>query len=93
MSTKVCKECLRELDETMFKMYRTGNRISVCKDCVSHKMRLSRLRWQIKKREWQLHDYTTRHLLEELANRGVIGKVYVDGNTFELNDYNIIKQL
>ena len=89
MATMICKECLRELDETMFKMHRSGKRNCVCKDCISKKMKLSRLRWQDRGRARRLQDYSTRVMLEELASRGVVGKFYVDGNTFDLNNYNI----
>ena len=94
MATKICKECLRELDESMFKPYRNGTRICVCKDCVSQKMAISRKKWQDKGRRFRygLTDIPPAKLFEELAYRGVIGKVFLDGNEFNLSDFNVLEQ-
>jgi len=75
-------------------MHRSGKRICTCKDCVSQKMAISRKKWQERGRRFKygLGDIPTAKLLEELAFRGVIGKVYVDGNEFNLSDFNVLEQ-
>lgn len=93
MITKICNDCLRELPETMFKMHRSGKRNCVCKDCISQKMKISRVKTRDKWRHYHLKQWTTSRLLEELAYRGVVGKVYVEGNEFNLNDYNLIEHV
>ena len=93
MSTKVCSECLRELPETMSKMYRTGKRVCVCRDCVAQKTKANRIRGREGWRALRLQDYTTKTMLEELASRGVVGKVYVDGNVVSIEDFNVMQNV
>lgn len=41
-STRVCKECGRELPITNFKVTRNGTRVFVCNACVAEKYRINR---------------------------------------------------
>lgn len=42
METKVCKSCERELPVSQFKLTRSGNPQSVCRECCADKLRETR---------------------------------------------------
>ena len=83
-----CKNCGRELDESNFKLTRWGEYSTVCKECVTKKMRETKTRMENEKREayirannekrtLRLADFSPRELMEELARRGYTGKLTV----------------
>jgi ribosome-binding protein aMBF1 (putative translation factor) len=88
METKICKDCGRELPIKMFKKTRYGDRVSVCTECATKKMRENkekkRIEEAIKVREQAridaevkttLSSFTPRQLMEELARRGYKGEL------------------
>ena len=77
--TIVCRDCGRELPETMFKRTRWGTRSCVCNDCATSKCAKTKKERKddenTKQRELRLKDFTPRELMEELARRGYEGKL------------------
>lgn len=90
MESKICKDCGRELPISYFKKTRYGERVSVCTECATMKMRENKEKKRIaeeisKKEEAQrkadaqatltLSDFTPRQLMLELKRRGYEGKL------------------
>lgn len=85
---KTCKDCGRELPISYFKKTRYGDRVSVCTECATRKMRENkekkRMETVIKMRQeaqkeaevkTALGQFTPRQLMEELARRGYKGEL------------------
>lgn len=85
---KECKCCGRTLPIYSFKLSRYGDRVSVCTECATKKMRENkekkRIEEAIKVREQAQKDaevkttlssFTPRQLMEELARRGYKGEL------------------
>ena len=86
--TKVCRDCGRELPVEKFKKNRYGERVSVCTESATRKMRENkekkRIEETIKVKEKARADaevrnalsgFTPRQLMEELSRRGYKGKL------------------
>lgn len=87
-TTKICRDCGRELPIERFKRNRYGERVSVCLDCDTRKRRENkekkRLRAAMDARQLMLKEeedktalstFTPRQLMEELARRGYKGEL------------------
>jgi ribosome-binding protein aMBF1 (putative translation factor) len=90
MESKICKDCGRELPISYFKKTRYGERVSVCTECATMKMRENkekkRIMEEIKAKEeaqkkadaqatLTLADFTPRQLMLELKRRGYEGEL------------------
>ena len=87
-TTKICRDCGRELPIERFKRSRYGDRVSVCLDCDTRKRRENKekkrmeaameARQKMLKEEdvkSELSAYNSRQLMAELARRGYEGKL------------------
>lgn len=89
-TTKICKDCGRELPIEMFKKTRYGDRVSVCTECATKKRRENKAKkgmeaaLAIEKRlkaqkeeevKTALSAFTPFQLIEELARRGYRGEL------------------
>lgn len=85
---KRCKDCGRELPIEMFKKTRYGDRVSVCTECATRKLRENkekkRMEMAMEARQQAQKDaevktalsqFTPRQLMEELARRGYKGEL------------------
>lgn len=87
-TTKICRDCGRELPIERFKKNKFGQPVSVCLDCDTRKRRENKekkhmeaameARQQMLKEEevkWELSAYNSRQLMAELARRGYEGEL------------------
>ena len=87
-TTRICKDCGRELPIENFKKTRWGDRVSVCIDCDTRKRRENkekkRIEMDMRVKEQAridaevktaLSTFTPRQLMEELARRGYKGEL------------------
>lgn len=87
-TTKICRDCGRELPIERFKRNKFGQPVSVCLDCDTRKRRENkekkRLRAAMDARQLMLKEeevkselsaYNSRQLMEELARRGYKGEL------------------
>lgn len=99
MGTIICKNCGRELDETMFKLSRWGKRVSVCTECAKAKRKENAMREAEEKldemsaavqnaRHLRIHEFTPRELMEELSRRGYTGKLeYTETKVIDISNF------
>lgn len=90
-TTKKCKCCGRELPLSEFSSNGLGE-LSTCKECVQKKRAATRLKNE-KERDFEkelaeakkmrLADFTPRELMEELAERGIEGKMRIPKTTYK----------
>ena len=91
METKKCKCCGRELPLSEF--HKTGFGVTnTCKECVVKKQKEGRAAKK-KERDFEqeianakkmrLADFTPRDLMEELARRGIEGKMFIPETTYK----------
>ena len=87
-TTKICRDCGRELPIERFKRNKFGQPVSVCLDCDTRKRRENKQKKLIEKameeRQQMLKEeevkselcaFTPRQLMEELARRGYEGEL------------------
>lgn len=87
-TSRICKDCGRELPIENFKKTRFGDRVHVCTECATRKLRENKAKKRIEKAmqvkeearkeaevKTALGAFTPRQLMEELARRGYEGKL------------------
>jgi len=87
-TTKICKDCGRELPIENFKKTRWGDRVSVCTECATRKLRENKQKKLMEKAmeerqkmlkeeevKSELSAYNSRQLMAELARRGYEGEL------------------
>ena len=87
-TTKICKDCGRELPIENFKRTWKGTRVNTCTECATKKLRENKekKREEQKQKEFEqarinneaktaLATFTSRQLMEELARRGYKGQL------------------
>ena len=90
--TKKCKCCGRELPLSEFNMSGCGVLLNTCKECMANKQKEGRKKKKQERdfeqelanaRKMRLADFSPRDLMEELANRGIDGKMYIPKTTYK----------
>ena len=97
--TKKCKCCGRELPISEF--HKTGFGLTnTCKECVIKKQSEGRSKKKKERnfeqeianaKKMRLADFTPRELMEELASRGIEGKMFIPQTTYKEVDLKTFK--
>lgn len=91
METKKCKCCGRELPLSEFNMS-GGGVLNTCKECMKKKQCADRKKRKEERdfeqeiadaKMMRLADFTPRDLMEELARRGIEGKMFIPETTYK----------